>query len=148
MATPSRCPKVLVRGFGHLSSTTNKDLRVLICEDEYLLAMDMAEQFEALQAQVVGIVGTMGDLERTIAASNFAANAVVLDLQFVDGNAYDIIPRLEKTGAAVVICSGYNVDERPAELAHIPWVNKPATAEMISGALRSTLDTLRDRQGI
>jgi ActR/RegA family two-component response regulator len=123
-----------------LIKTDNRNLRVLICDDEYLLAMDMAEQFEGLRADVVGLAGTLGELRRHLRADGFRANAVVLDLQFSDGNAYDVIPLIEETGAAVVICTGFHVEERPREFSHIPWIDKPASAETIYRALRVQLD--------
>lgn len=122
-------------------NTGSRDLRVLICDDEYLLAMDMAEQFEGLRADVVGLAGTIGELRRHLNANGFRANAVVLDLQYSDGNAYDVIPQIEQTGAAVVICTGFHVEERPQEFSHIPWIHKPASAETIYRALCAQLDS-------
>jgi len=122
-----------------VSKTTNRDLRVLICEDEYLLAMDMAQQFEALHAQVTGIVGNLGELEKAV-HDGLEANAVVLDWQFLDGKAHGIVPLLEERGVAVAVCSGYGPEERPAELVHIPWVTKPATADAVAEALCAVLD--------
>lgn len=126
-----------------MTQTTSRDLRVLICDDEFLLAMDMAEQFASLQAEVVGVVGRLSELDQLASKADFPANAVVLDWQFVDGNADKIIPLLEQRGAAIVVCSGYAREERPPELAHIPWLTKPANADEIAQALLAELDGRR-----
>jgi DNA-binding NarL/FixJ family response regulator len=122
-----------------VTQTTSRDLRVLICDDEYLLAMDMAQQFEELQAEVVGTVGRLSDLREAV-LNGSRANAIVLDIQFADGRAYDLLPLLEEKGLAVAISSGYDVEERPPQYAHIPWVNKPAAADTIAAALCTVLD--------
>jgi ActR/RegA family two-component response regulator len=127
-------------GILYLTQTTSSDLRVLICDDEFLLAMDMAEQFEALQAEVVSVVGRLSELEQLTSNADFPANAVVLDWQFMDGKADKIIPLLEQRGAAIVVCSGYAREERPPELSHIPWLTKPANADEIAQALLVELD--------
>lgn len=122
-----------------MSKISARDLRVLICEDEYLLAMDMAQQFESLQAEVVGIVSKLSEFD-TIGRGEIAANAVVLDWQFVDGKAHDVIAILEQRKIAVVVCSGYGTEERPAEFSHIPWVTKPANADELAAALCAVLE--------
>lgn len=131
-----------------MTQTTSRDLRVLICDDEFLLAMDMAEQFESLQAEVVGTIGTLGELRRTVLSGDCPANAVVLDVQFADGQAYDILPLLEEKGLVVAISSGYGPEERPERFSHLPWITKPATADAISAALCASLDARGASQSV
>ena len=130
-------------GILFLTQTTSRDLRVLICDDEFLLAMDMAEQFSALHAEVVGVVGRLSELDQLASKVDFPANAVVLDWQFMDGRADMIVPLLEQRGAAVVVCSGYGMEERPPELSHIPWLTKPASTDEIARVLLVELDGRR-----
>lgn len=122
-----------------MSTISVRDLRVLICEDEYLLAMDMAQQFESLHAEVVGIIGKLADFDPLL-RGELTANAVVLDWQFVDGKAHEVIAALEQRNVAVVVCSGYGTEERPAEFSHIPWVTKPANADELAAALCAVLE--------
>lgn len=131
-----------------MTHTTSRDLKVLICEDEYLLAIDLAQQLEALQAQVVGIVGSLGDLREAIQSNATSFNAVVLDVQFADGRAYDVIPLLEEQGLATAISSGYGPEERPPEYAHIPWITKPTTADHIAAALCAARDARRPSHSV
>lgn len=102
--------------------------------------MDMAQQFEALDAEVVGTIGKLGELRQILLSGNCTANAAVLDIQFADGQAYDIIPLLEEKGLAVAIASGYGPEERPDRFAHIPWITKPANADTLAAALCASLD--------
>ncbi|MBJ3785500.1 response regulator [Devosia sediminis] len=129
-----------------MTVTTFRDLRVLIGEDEQMLAMDLAEQLSALGAEVVGSANTVSQLEALAADGLGGANAVVLDIKLLDGPVFSVVPQLEKHGAAVVFCSGYQVQERPEELSHIQWLGKPAQAEDIARALCQAVDARRDYQ--
>jgi DNA-binding NtrC family response regulator len=123
-----------------VTQTSSQDLRVLICDDEYLLAMDMAQQFEDLQATVVGTVGNIQDLRKALTDDGFSANAVVLDVQYSDGHIFELLPLLQEKGIAIAIASGYGPEDRPDEYSHIPWLTKPTTVEQISAALCSVMD--------
>ena len=130
-----------------MTTTTTQDLRILICEDEYLLAMDMAQQLTALGAEIVGMAGTIAEIERKVGMQPFDANAAILDIRYPDGLASRAVELLHKAGVATVICSGYSPDDGPPELKGLPWVTKPAHAEAISRALCDVLDA-RTKSGI
>lgn len=123
-----------------MTVTTFRDLRVLIGEDEQMLAMDLAEQLTVLGATALATVNTVALLERLITEGLNGANAVILDTDLLDGPVYDCVPRLEQLGAAVVFYSGYMQQERPDTLKHIEWIGKPAHAEDIARALCRAVD--------
>lgn len=123
---------------------TTTDLRLIICEDEYLLAIDMAEQFAALGARVVDTVSSAAELERLLDQDK-SANAVLLDVELSDGVVYDIVPRLEERGLALAFCSAHLVQERPARFAHLEWFDKLASAGEIASALCAAHDGRSDR---
>ena len=108
--------------------------------------MDMAQQFEALQAEVVGIIGRLSELEEALDGDLRGANAVILDWQFADGKSEDLIARLDQRELAIVVCSGYGEEECPAHLSHIPWVTKPANGELVAQRLCEALDARMARQ--
>lgn len=109
-------------------------LRVIICEDEILLATELAVQMEALQATVVAVVTSLEDL-RGIVAGGADANAALLDVQLADGLIYPIIPALEKTGMALAFFSAYLAQDCPPQCAHIPWLDKLTSAQDIVDVL-------------
>ncbi|SMQ63350.1 hypothetical protein SAMN06295905_0800 [Devosia lucknowensis] len=123
-----------------MTTTTFTDLRVLIGEDEQLLAFDLAHQLETLGAHVVGMADSVARIEQMSDMQLSEANAAILDVELLDGEVYAVVPRLEAAGIGVVICSGYQRAERPDRFAHIEWVGKPALPEQIAAALCRAVD--------
>jgi ActR/RegA family two-component response regulator len=111
------------------------DLRVLICEDEYLLASDLATELGSRGVAVVGVMGRVSEIKTAMESPDFAANAVVLDVQLLDGMALDLVAPLLARGVAVVLCSGYGTRDLPPEFAHLPSVGKPTDTDQLLAAL-------------
>ena len=118
-----------------MASTINT-LRIIVCDDEYLLADHMAQELAALGATVIAIVGSVAELEALI-ESDHSANAAVLDVELIDGEVYRVVPLLERHGIEIAFCSAYPVSDRPTEFAHIGWFDKLAPVENIARALHA-----------
>src|SRR4051794_30804408 len=90
--------------------------RVLLVEDEYIIAMDMAYELEALGAQVVGPVGSLeGAL--SLVESDGGIDAAFLDLNLGGDEAYPIADALLARGAHVVFTTGYEENTIPPHYA-------------------------------
>lgn len=118
---------------------SNRPWRVLICEDEFLLAMDLAQQLEAYGAQIVATLSNLADLQTALDNGEIEVDVAFLDVQLVDGKVYDLVPQMEKRGIGVVFCSGYAPNDRPASLSHLPWLGKPYRGEDILEAMDKAL---------
>ena len=125
-------------------ASTIDTLRIIVCDDEYLLAVNMAHELAALGATVVGIVRSVAELEALI-ESDHSANAAVLDVELIDGEVYRIVPLLEQHGIEIAFCSAYHIDDRPPQFAHLGWFDKLAPVENIARALRAAQDARSDR---
>ncbi|RYD50043.1 MAG: hypothetical protein EOP60_12625 [Sphingomonadales bacterium] len=108
---------------------------MLICEDEYLLAIDMADRFSALGAQIVAVTASAADLERTVNEMSHV-NCAVLDVELLDGEVYEVVPLLERQGIAVVFCSSHPASNRPDRFGHIEWFDKLGTWTRDDGSPR------------
>lgn len=113
----------------------SNDLRVLICEDEYLLAADMVSELELRGIEVTGIVPTLKGLLAELDRPNFNANAVVTDVSLLDGPVFSAVQGMLDRGLAVVFCTGYVEKDIPAKFAHIPAVGKPTDIDALVAAL-------------
>lgn len=118
---------------------TPSDLHLMICEDEYMLAIALAEQFTAMGANVMELVTNIADIERIVMAEP-RINAAVLDIELLDGEVYQVVPLLESRGLALTFYSAYPLHERPERFAHLPWFGKLAPAEQIAAALCAAHD--------
>ncbi|HEV7346482.1 MAG TPA: hypothetical protein VGN60_12710 [Devosia sp.] len=111
------------------------DLRVLVCEDEYLLASDMATQLANRGVHVVGIMSRVSDIHAALGDDGFEADAAVLDLKLLDGDAASVVVPMLARRIAVVLCTGYGTRDLPPELAHLPKVGKPTDIDELLAVL-------------
>lgn len=116
---------------------TVDELRVLICEDEYLLASDLAYELEARGIVIAGILGRVSEVETALADGAADANAAVLDVQLLDGPSFGLVSLMLARGITVVFCSGYGPQDMPDEFAHVPCVSKPTDIDELLDALRT-----------
>jgi len=110
-------------------------MRVLVVEDEYFIAADVAKALEARGAEVVGPVGTLEDATRAVESERI--DKAVLDMNLRGNMAYAIADRLEDAGISYVISTGYGADNLPERLRDKPRIEKPfdpeTLAELIAG---------------
>ena len=107
--------------------------RVLVAEDVFYLADDMAE---ALQARGFTIVGPVG---RVQAAAEFARTeplaAAILDINRKQELIYPVVDILRARGVPVLFATGYDRDTIPETYAQIPCWQKPVDLQDLLGAL-------------
>jgi DNA-binding response OmpR family regulator len=101
------------------------NLRVLICEDEYLLATELASELSRHNITVAGIMSRVADVEAAIADASFNANAAVLDVKLIDGDTFSLVEPMRAKGMAIVFCTAYRQRDLPPEYAEMPVVGKP-----------------------
>jgi CheY-like chemotaxis protein len=97
--------------------------RLLIVEDEYLLAQEMADYFENLGTEIVGPVGTVARALDLIASSRI--QAAVLDVNLRDERVYPVAEALTLKQIPFVFASGYGSELEPDVYAEAPRCIKP-----------------------
>ncbi len=107
--------------------------RVLVVEDEYYLADDLARALGEAGAEVLGPVGTLDDAEAKLAGKGF--DCAVLDMNLRGEMAYPIADRLESAGIPFVIATGYNSASLPERFRARPRVEKPFDPSAVVRAL-------------
>jgi CheY-like chemotaxis protein len=107
--------------------------RVLVVEDEYLVAMDMSAFLEAAGAHVVGpasnVSAALAAVERT------KLDAAILDVNLRGELAYPVADALVARGIPFVFTTGYDARTVPPRFADVKRCEKPTTPEAISRAL-------------
>lgn len=107
--------------------------RILIVEDEYYLAHDLARALAERGAEIVGPVGTVAEAEQLISTNGL--DCAILDINLRGDMAFPIADRLEATGIPFVVASGYNAESLPERFADVPRVEKPFDSEQVIAAL-------------
>lgn len=118
--------------------TSLAGLRVLIVEDEALIAMEIEDLLRSLQAETLGPVPTVRAALDALAAER--PDAAALDLNLRGERSTPVAAALREAGTPFVLVTGYaggHIDE-PA-LRDAPRVPKPVEAAELARALRRSL---------
>jgi PAS domain S-box-containing protein len=115
--------------------------RILVCEDDPDLALDMRVTLESDGYQV-DVVGTAADAKRRLADGTYAA--MTLDLLLPDQDGLSLVRELRQdartSGMPVVVVSAWDGEERTEWSCEAPgvldWLVKPVDAERLSTAVR------------
>jgi two-component sensor histidine kinase/DNA-binding response OmpR family regulator len=103
--------------------------RVLLVEDEALVAMMIQECLSEFGYQVVGPVSTA--IEAAVQARDGPFEAAVLDINLGDGAVYPIAEVLAARGVPFVFVTGYDADSVDPRFRNTPILQKPIEREML-----------------
>ncbi len=103
--------------------------RVLLVEDEALVAMMIQETLIEFGFQVLGPVSTAS--EALAAARERSIDAAVLDINLGDGLVYTVAEILAERGVPFVFVTGYDADSVDARFTGIPILQKPIERESL-----------------
>lgn len=97
--------------------------RILIVEDEYMIAVDLKRE---LLRQGAEVVGPTGDLEEGLElADGQRLDAALLDLNLEGDWSYPIADRLDGAGVPYLFVTGYDPWALPDAYADKPAIAKP-----------------------
>lgn len=107
--------------------------RVLIVEDEYLVADDVAAALRAAGAAVVGPFGSLRAAERALTDERF--DCAVLDVNLRGEHSAPIARSLDAAGVPTLLVTGYSRDALPEALQAAPRLEKPMAVREVPAAL-------------
>ncbi len=114
-----------------------KTLRILIVEDEPLIAMD-------LKIMVIEIVTATVMVEASVAATKKVLHEAVdfafLDINATDGKTFEIAEILERKHVPFVFISGSPQEQLPSGLRSVPFISKPFYPAQIERVLQAIVD--------
>lgn len=99
--------------------------RILVVEDDMLIAVLIEETLQELGCTVVGPVGKL-DAALRLAASE-ALDAAILDVNIRGGHVYPVAEPLRTRGIPFALASGYDDWALPAAFRDQPRLTKPFT---------------------
>ncbi|HEX3936078.1 MAG TPA: response regulator [Xanthobacteraceae bacterium] len=103
--------------------------RVLLVEDEALVAMMIQDTLSEFGFQVIGPVSTAS--EALASARNSHFDAAVLDINLGDGLVYTVAEILGKRGVPFVFVTGYDADSVDPRFSGVPVLQKPIERDML-----------------
>ena len=108
--------------------------RILVVEDDILIAMLIEEILQDLGCVIVGPVATLDAALRL--AGDEALDAAVLDVTIRGGQIYPAAERLLARGIPFILASGYGDWALPEAFRDMPRLTKPFTARDIEEQIR------------
>ena len=126
-----------------LAETTSRGAlqgaRILIVEDEYFIADDLARALREAGATTVGPVGTVKQADDLL-SSKERIDAAILDLNLRGEMAYALAERLAAADLPLLIVSGYSGDAMPDSLRGVAQLEKPITPARVIAKLCEQLE--------
>ncbi len=113
---------------------TLRDCRVLVVEDEYMLADDLATELADLGALVLGPVGTVEDAVTAIAAEP-EMDGAILDANLRGEMVFPAADLLLDRGVPFVFTTGYDASVFPSRFDQIVRCEKPISMKRVTAAI-------------
>jgi DNA-binding NtrC family response regulator len=113
---------------------TLQGCRVLIVEDEYMLARELRTELEDAQAVVLGPVGHLEPAMKLIGAEPHIDGAV-LDINLGGEPVYPLADLLMERNVPVVFTTGYDASAIPPRYADVPRCEKPIDMSTVTKAI-------------
>lgn len=108
-------------------------LRVLVVEDEPLIAMLLEDFVDMLGHAVVGPVDTASEGVRLVEAG--ALDFAIIDVNLRDGPSWPVADALKARGLPFVVATGGHVETPPLAHAGAPQLAKPFTLDGLRAVL-------------
>jgi CheY-like chemotaxis protein len=120
------------------ASATLTKCRVLVAEDEYMIAEEVASVLGDAGAEVLGPVARVADALR-VAATEGRIDCALLDVNLRGEVIWPVVDALLSRGVPVALATGYHAGAIPGAYAHLPRCEKPASGHDLTRALARAL---------
>lgn len=112
--------------------------RVLIVEDEYLLAEDLRMTLERFGAEVLGPVPSVGEAMATV-ADHPDLDGAVLDMNLRGNMVFPVADMLVARGVPFFFTTGYATSAIPEKYAGVMRFEKPFDPDVVAAELGKCL---------
>lgn len=112
--------------------------RILLCEDEFLVALDLEEDIREAGAEIFASARSQKDALKMI--EHEQPDAALVDLELSDGSCIKLVETLAERDIPFAIISAFSRPPRPPPaLENAPWFLKPVVFEEMIDALSGIL---------
>jgi PAS domain S-box-containing protein len=126
---------------GSLDMTGEQSLsrrRILVVEDEYFLATDIARALQGAGAEVLGPSPTEEAARAALGLGR--PDAVVVDINLGQGPSFKLAEDLKEEGIPFLFVTGYDRGAIPEEFDDVERLEKPVQLRRVIGAIAKLLD--------
>jgi CheY-like chemotaxis protein len=115
-------------------SVVPKGFSVLVAEDDYFIAEDLANRLSALGVDVVGPAYSVTQAQ-ALAEMTAQIDGAILDVNLRDEPIFPVADVLAAKGVPIVLLTGYDRQHIDARYRHLPHFQKPCNAANLVSAL-------------
>ncbi len=115
--------------------------RILICEDEILIAIQIATLVEECGCEAVGPFAWGRDALSYL--KHQTIDAAILDIELLDGASTPLARVLREAGGPMIVLSGLRANSPPPEFAGVEWLTKPADENRLRAFLKAVAVNLK-----
>lgn len=108
--------------------------RILVVEDDYMLAEDLRRDLEGQGADVVGPVPTVAAALKLIQAEG-TLDGAILDVNLHGEKVFPVVDILRQRGVPIVFTTGYGQGALPEAYADVPRCEKPVDMRRLTQTL-------------
>jgi DNA-binding NtrC family response regulator len=108
--------------------------RVLVVEDEYMLADELTTELGDAGATVLGPVGTLEDATALLRVEEHVDGAI-LDVNLRGEMVFPVADVLLERGVSFVFTTGYDASAIPSRFEHIVRCEKPINMKRVTQAI-------------
>ena len=116
--------------------------RILVAEDEYLVASDLSRALRKAGAEVIGPVPTLERAREAMAQSG--AMGAILDVDLRGNTVFPLADALVEDGVPFIFMTGYASQALPERFRDVPCCHKPHRTQV---AVDLLIGHVRDRMG-
>jgi len=99
--------------------------RLLVVEDEYLIAADLTASLESLGVEVIGPAASVDEALFLVETNGGRLDGAVLDINLRDERVYPVADVLTARGVPFIFTTGYDAIALPNSYAGAPRCEKP-----------------------
>lgn len=114
-------------------SSAETPRRILVVEDEALIAMVLEDMLDMLGHVVVATPSTYAEAETAIAAGGF--DLAVLDVNLGNDPIFPLADRLASTSTPIIFATGSHRDSLPDRFRGMAVLEKPYAVQAVEAAL-------------
>jgi CheY-like chemotaxis protein len=114
-------------------------LRVLLVEDEAIVALMAEDMLSDMGCDVVGVAGTVERGLAIVNAPEFSVDGAILDVNLGGEKVYPIAEALAVRGVPFIFATGYGVAGILPQYAQVPALAKPYSRDDLQSALVAAL---------
>jgi CheY-like chemotaxis protein len=112
---------------------SHRTKRILVVEDDALVAADIADLLGSANYEVVGPVGVVVDALHLVKTEG--CDAAILDINLGKDTSEPIASALRDRAIPFIVVSGYAAHQQPAVFEGVPRLTKPVDTKVLMNSL-------------